>query len=179
MKQLQSPLEQSTLLYQRHASVVLAYLLRQIASREDAEDLLLDIFVVVLEKGESLGQDEQRQRAWLLTVARNKVADYYRRFTRKPSIPLLDVEDQLYEREENAPERVALRREEYRNLYSMLKHLPEPQREILQLRYGHELSCEEIASLISKSESAVRMMLYRAIKALRALYPGNEQKGAM
>lgn len=170
MQQPVQALEQSTALYQRYAPAVFAYLLRQLGSREDAEDLLLEVFLAVLEKGANLKQDESHLRAWIWTVARNKVADHYRRFTRRPSIPLVEVEEQVYEREEHEPEQVALRREEYAQLRATMKELPELQQEVLQLRFGHELSCAEIAQVVSKSESAVRMILHRALKLLRSCY---------
>jgi len=162
--------EQATTLYQCYASAVFAYLLRQVGSREDAEDLLLEVFLAVLKKGPVLEQDEQRQRALIWTVARNKIADHFRHLTRHPNVPLLDVEEMLYEREEREPEQIILRQEEYAQLYKTIGELPEAQREVLQLRFGHGLSCAEIAQVLSKNESAVRMMLHRSLKLVRSIY---------
>lgn len=170
MQQPAQDFEQATTLYQRYAPTVFAYLLRQVGSREDAEDLLLEVFLAVLKKGSILEHDEQRQRALIWAVARNKVADHYRNLTRHPNVPLLDVEEMLYEREEHEPEQVILRQEEYAQLYRTIKELPEAQREVLQLRFGHGLSCAEIAQALSKSENAVRMMLHRSLKLVRSIY---------
>jgi RNA polymerase sigma-70 factor (ECF subfamily) len=177
MQQPIQALEQSTALYQHYAPTVFAYLLRRLGSREDAEDVLLEVFLVVLEKGPALEQDEQRMRSWIWTIVRNKVVDHYRRFTRRPSVPLADVEEMIYESDEREPEQVALRREEYAQLRNSMKELPELQREVLQLRFGHGLSCAEIAQVVSKSESAVRMLLHRSLKLLRGLYTRGEQEG--
>lgn len=73
-------------LYRRTAPTLLAYLLRQVSSREDAEDLLLEVFLAALENEQFKGINEEKQLAWLRTVARYKVADYYRRFTRHPGV---------------------------------------------------------------------------------------------
>jgi RNA polymerase sigma-70 factor (ECF subfamily) len=153
--------------YRRYAPAIFAYLLRHINSRQDAEDLLLDIFLVVLEKEPALRLDEQRLQGYMRTVARNKVADYYRRIHRHPLVPLEDVEETIYESEELAPERVVLDQERYTQLYRAVNELPELHQRILQLRFSHGLRCAEIATAISKSESAVRMILYRTLKLLR------------
>ncbi|GHO80559.1 RNA polymerase sigma24 factor [Ktedonobacter sp. SOSP1-85] len=166
--------EQSIALYQRYAPAVFAYLMRQVGSREDAEDLLLEVFLALVEKGPALQEDEHLVRAYIWSVAHHKVADHFRHFTRHPSIPLANVEEMLYERDERQPEQVALRREEYAQLYTLMRELPEPQREILQLRFGHELSYSEIAQIVAKSEAAVRMILHRALKVLRGAYSGKE-----
>lgn len=55
--------EQSTALYQCYAPAIFAYLLRQLGSREDAEDMLLEVFLAVLEKEIPLEHDEPRIRA--------------------------------------------------------------------------------------------------------------------
>jgi RNA polymerase sigma-70 factor (ECF subfamily) len=157
-------------LYQRISPALFAYLLQQVHSRQDAEDLLLEVFVAALEKEQFKLLDEQKQQAWLWTVTRNKVADYYRHFSRHPSIPLVQMADTIYEREDLEPEQIMLRREEYARLRHIVQELPEAQQEILQLRFGHGLSCGEIATLTEKSEGAVRMILSRTLKLLRSLY---------
>jgi len=157
-------------LYQRYAPAVLAYLMRQVHSREDAEDLLLEIFLVILEKEPMLERDERFQHSYIWAIARHKVADYYRHSAKHPSISLATVEEMIYERDDREPEQVALRREEYAQLHRLMKELPEMQREVLQLRFGHGLSYEEIAQVLAKSEGAVRMILHRALKLLRGAY---------
>ncbi|GHO69082.1 RNA polymerase sigma factor [Ktedonobacter sp. SOSP1-52] len=171
--------EEDAEFYQQYAPTIFAYLLRNVASREDAEDLLLDVFMAVLEKRSSAEVDEQRLPSWIWAVARNKVVDYHRRSKHRASIQLFTVEDSLYESEEQAPERVALRNEEYHKLNMTLQGLSELQREIVRLRFGHGLSCGEIATIIKKSEGAVRMTLHRTLKLLRTLYTRNEKGGTL
>jgi hypothetical protein len=78
----------ATALYQRHAQAVFLYLRRHLLSREDAEDLLLEVFLSAVEKQTQLEFSEQRQRAWLLRVARYKLIDYHRQNTRRPRVSL-------------------------------------------------------------------------------------------
>lgn len=169
--------ERSTALYQSYAPAVFAYLLRQLGSREDAEDMLLEVFLAVLEKETVLEQDGQRIRALIWTIAHHKVVDHYRRLKQHTSVPLAAVEELIYESETRAPEQIVIRQEEEIILHAAIKALPQQQREILHLRFGHELSCPEIAQILSKSEGAVRMMLLRSLKLLRTLY-SKKQEGS-
>ena len=173
MQQKQATFMENTpasLLYQRHASALLAYIYRQVKSREDAEDILLEVFMAVLERKQFWHLRENEQQAFLWRVASNKVADHYRRFIRRPSVSLKDMADSIYEHDDLAPEQIALKQEEYAYLHQVLKALPEKQRELLQLRFGHGLTCAEIAPVLNKSEGAIRTLLSRTLKALRTIY---------
>jgi DNA-directed RNA polymerase specialized sigma24 family protein len=55
-------------LYQRYAPAIFAYPLKQTASREDAEDLLLEVFLAAMERDNLSDLHEPEQRAWLLAV---------------------------------------------------------------------------------------------------------------
>jgi RNA polymerase sigma-70 factor, ECF subfamily len=70
-------------LYQRYAPPLFAYAWQQTASREVAEDIVLDVFLSVLQNRRFQDFDEKKQEAWLWTITRNKVVDYYRRSTRR------------------------------------------------------------------------------------------------
>ena len=161
--------------YQRYAPQIFAYLLRNIPSHQDAEDLLLDVFQVVLEKLPTL-EDKSRLAAYLQAVAHNKMVDYYRRRGQRQFVPLEEVAETAYEREELAPDRVVLTREQYASLHQAINSLSELQQTILRLRFGHALRCGEIAKRVSKSENAVRMILSRSLKQLRSLQSMYEER---
>src|SRR5690348_11656649 len=100
-------------LYQRHAPGLFAYVYRQTASHEDAEDIVLDVFLMVLRQQDFATFDEQKQAAWLWKITRNKLVDRYRRNTHQQYVPIDPLADMLYEDEECSPEREHLRLEEY------------------------------------------------------------------
>ncbi|HEU5379639.1 MAG TPA: sigma-70 family RNA polymerase sigma factor [Ktedonobacteraceae bacterium] len=158
------------LLYQRFAPVLFAYIYRHTSSREDAEDLLLEVFLAALEYSGFARLAAKEQENWLWSVARNKVIDHYRRNSRYAGVQLDLVLDDLYERDEDAPEYVMLRREEYAHLRANIEQLPALQQELLRLRFANDLRCAEIAIVLQKSEGAVRMLLSRTMKFLRAIY---------
>lgn len=160
-------------LYRYYASGILAYLRRHVPTQEDAEDLLLDVFLAALEYEPhlvDLAGDEQR--AWLVTVARNKMIDHHRWASRRRFFSLEKAESTL-DGEEKMPEAVVVRDEEYDRLRSYLQQLSATQQEVLQLRFTAGLRCAEIASTLHKREGAIRTMLSRALNTLRGFY---EQK---
>jgi DNA-directed RNA polymerase specialized sigma24 family protein len=82
-------------LYQLYASRILSYLYRHVLSREDAEDILYEVFLAVLEQEQTLAvRNDDAQRAWLWVVARNKASDYHRSIHRRPAVSPLDREGQ-------------------------------------------------------------------------------------
>jgi len=164
-------------LYQRHAPGLFAYVYRQTASREDAEDIVLDVFLMVLRQQDFATFDEQKQVAWLWTITRHKVVDRFRRSARQQHVPLDPLADMLYEDDELSPEREHLKREEYTQLHRAIKALPEEQQEVLQLRFSSGLRCAEIAPVLDKSEGAVRMLLSRTIRTLRDIYTSAGREG--
>ncbi|HEU5200903.1 MAG TPA: sigma-70 family RNA polymerase sigma factor, partial [Ktedonobacterales bacterium] len=96
-----------------------------------------------------------------------KATDFYRQRTRHPSVALKQVEDALYAAEEQEPEQIALQHEELASLEASIQRLPALQQEVVRLRFGHGLACAEIAALLEKRETAVRMALSRALRFLR------------
>lgn len=176
MKQERTLLERdpSAHLYERQAPALLTYFYRHIASWDDAEDLLTEVFLAALESQRFWEMDESEQQYWLWKVARNKTADYFRRLKRRPSLPLdLEVIEAVVEDDALTPEQKLLKQEEYADLHVVLKTLPQTQREILELRFGHDLTCGQIAAVLAKTESAVRMLLFRALRHLRGIYKGS------
>lgn len=168
------------LLYQRFAPVLFAHLYRHTSSREDAEDLLLEVFLGALEYTNFMSLSTKEQEGWLWSVTRHKMVDHYRRTARRAGLQLDLVIDNLYEREEDAPESITLRHEEYTLLRANIKRLPALQQEVLRLRFANDLHCAEIAKVLHKSEGAIRMLLSRTLKLLRAVYnkEGEEKNDA-
>lgn len=155
--------------YQHYALKMFAYVCLHTQSSNDAEDMLFEVFLVALEHERELETMlEDEQRAWLWTVARNKIIDYHRRLRRWHMIPL----DHLAESIDNeaTPDEVALQHEEYEHLHTHLKQLSVLQQEVLELRFTAGLRCAEIATVMNKKEGAIRTMLSRALNTLRSIY---------
>jgi RNA polymerase sigma factor (sigma-70 family) len=159
-----------TELYLRHALTLLSYTRRYLPVKEDAEDILVEVFFAAYERGILVALSEDEQLAWLRRVAYNKCVDFLRRQQRYPNVHLEDVAEMLYASDEQSPERVALRTEAHSLLRTHLAELPTQQQTILHLKFGQGLRNIEIARRLNKSESSVSMVLSRALNHLRGLY---------
>lgn len=157
-------------LYQQHALSLMTYVRRHIPSREDAEDIVLEVFLAALKNLELSRLGEEKQIAWLQRVAYYKIVDYHRRAGHWPTVSLEEATEVLLTDAEQSPDQLAVRNEEEAILRQQLSQLPEHYQTILQLRFANGMRCTEIASHLHKSEGAIRMLLSRALNTLREIY---------
>lgn len=157
-------------LYQAYAHRLFAYAIRHVPAREDAEDVVLEVFVAALESRVLLLRSEAEQSAWLWRVTYNKVADHARHNAHRVSTQLEEVAQVVYADDDLAPEQSALQAEAREELRACVARLPERQQEILWLRFGVGLRCTEIAQRLHKRDGSVRMLLSRALNVLRGMY---------
>ena len=158
------------LLYRKYAPGLLTYVRMRITSEEDAEDLVVEVFVAAIENAKFAALSEKEKQSWLWRVTRNKVIDTYRRAKTRQNVTLEHVADVLFEDEMASPEYAALRHEDYMDLYAHLQILPPLQQQILRMRFGQDLSCSEIATALGKQENVVRVTLSRSLNLLRKIY---------
>jgi RNA polymerase sigma factor (sigma-70 family) len=160
--------------YRRHQPGILTYIRQQVNTAEDAEDVLLEVFLAALEHEQFMRLDEGQQLAWLRRVAHNKSVDHYRRLVNRPSVPLDEVTEAAFENEALEPDQVALRNEAHAFLRSRVARLPELQQEVLRLRFASGLRSADIAQRLNKSDGAIRKILARSLNLLRSIYTQSE-----
>jgi RNA polymerase sigma factor (sigma-70 family) len=163
-------------LYERYAPIILTYLRQNRITKEDAEDLLVEVFLAAMESTTLLSLQEGEQLAWLRRVAHNKLIDHLRRGARRPVVGIEDIAEMLYDDEHRMPEQVALQHEDHDWLRARLAMMPTQQQEVLRLRFADGLRSQEIGQRLNKSDSAVRMLLSRAMSFLRTVY-GQQEGG--
>ena len=157
-------------LYERYAASILAYARLHTPSREDAEDLTVEVFTAALEQDNLSWLADKQQFVWLRSVAQHKLADRYRRSTHVSVIPLEQVVETLQAEETLTPEQIVVRREELERLYTAVGKLSRLQQQVLQLRVGDGLRFAEMAILLNKSEVTVRKLYSRTLAFLRTVY---------
>lgn len=156
-------------LYQQYATEIFAYLRLHTPTREDAEDLLVDVFLAALEQAHFQTIPVEKQRAWLWRVARYKTIDLYRSGKRRASSRLDELAHTLYFDEELEPEQYAMRAERYTQVARHIQRLPASQRQVIYLHFVHGLRSKSIAQITQKRDGTVRMLLSRALNALRVM----------
>ncbi|GCE31343.1 RNA polymerase sigma factor [Dictyobacter alpinus] len=157
-------------LYQCYAQEIFTYLRMHTPTREDAEDLLIDVFLAALEQQNVQDVPAEKQRAYLRRMAQNKTIDLHRRRRRQQVLPIEQVVDALYFDEDQEPEQYAMRTERHALLRSHVQQLPELQRQVLYLRFVNGLRSAEIAHILDKRAGTVRMLLSRTLNTLRSIY---------
>jgi len=167
--------DKKSALYTEFAATILVYVFRLVSNRQDAEDLLLEVFMAAFSSETVLQLSAKQQLAWLRRVARNKAIDRYRHASRFTMVPLEEAGDM--EDEESAPQLLAERRQAYERLSQVVAGLPPVQQELLRLRYGHDLRLNQIAEHLSKPEGTVRKLLSRTLRGLRRRYEQSESGG--
>src|SRR5690348_17280182 len=160
-------------IYAEFAPALLVYLCEMVSNKQDAEDLLLEVFLAAFQSDLLLALPARQQLAWLRRVARNKAIDRYRHISRLPLTPLDRVSETADD--ELTPQQLVERREAYEQLSHVIGQLPPIQQELLRLRYGHDLRLTEIAERFGKPEGTVRKLLSRTLRRLRQLYEPSER----
>ncbi len=139
-------------------------------SRSDAEDVVQDAFVRVLEHRGRLSEIRD-MRVWLVRIAWNLALDRRRR-VRPDQMDAIFVQT-LVGNDLPVDERLA----EARQMEIVLKEmerLPRSERHVLLLSTMEELQIAEIAAVVGRSASAVRALLYRARTRLRQRIGGGQ-----
>ena len=152
-----------------------AYFLRTSGSTHDADDLLQEIFVRLIEK---IGDYKHQGRFehWLFRIAANLARDRIRRLQRSPSSLSLDAADtekndltaQLASSEPppDAPMQLDQLRDE---LQEALAQLPEIDREIIVMRHYSQMSFKEIARQFNMPIGTALAKVHRGLKRLRSI----------
>jgi len=155
-------------LYTCFAATIFTYLSQQVPNEQDAEDLLLEVYLAALKNDSLSTMSAPSQLAWLRRVARNKVIDRYRHISLLALLPI----EQAMEMQDDAltPEQYAEQQEKFTYLYQAIARLPALQRELLRLRYRNGLRFHEIAALLERPEGTVRKLFVRTLHQLREIF---------
>jgi RNA polymerase sigma-70 factor (ECF subfamily) len=68
------------------------------------------------------------------------------------------------------PERQVINKERRQRLFAVLDNLDDAKRELILLRFGAELTYQEIGEIVGKREAAVKMAIYRLLDELRGVW---------
>lgn len=132
-------------------------------SRAEAEDVVQDLFVRVIERRRSL-QTIRDMRVWLIRIAWNLALDRRRRI--RPEQLDDSFAENLAANSAPADERLA-EAQRIKVVLREMERLPKAERHVLLLSAVEELGTAEMAEVLGRSESAVRALLFRARTRLR------------
>jgi RNA polymerase sigma-70 factor (ECF subfamily) len=153
-------------LFERHHRALFNFFLRLTADRQASEDLVQDVFVRIL-KGRATYQPGTQFRTWMYQVARSAHID---RFRSRPREVTADTEAMGPVSQAPPPGAQIERSQEAALLRRALAALPEEKREVLVLSRFQGLKYHEIGVLLGCEEGAVKVRVFRAVRALRQAY---------
>jgi RNA polymerase sigma factor (sigma-70 family) len=136
--------------YEEHRAEVLRLLRRKLGS-ERAEDAFQETFLRALQAYRRLEHGEHL-RAWVLTIARNVAIDSLRRARTGPELVETGAEDS---------------RPAFEDLAPLTDGLPPTERAAVVLRYGYDLSYDQIAVALDSSTDAARQAASTGVRRLR------------
>jgi RNA polymerase sigma factor (sigma-70 family) len=141
----------------RYETRLLAFCRHMLGSREDAEDVLQEVFAAAFN---AIHADDRplNVRPWLYRIARNRSLNHLRR---RQSIPVDTIDVHYSENGKTTADKVQ-GREEFRHLVADIRLLPETQRTALLLREMEALSYEQIAHAMDTTVPSVKSLLVRA-----------------
>ena len=158
-------------LYDRYAPVALGLALKIVRDAQEAEDVVHDAFVAIVERADQYRAERGTVVAWIVTTVRNLALDRTRRRTRRAQIteeelrheplePVMDPESLSWAVREREAVRVALEK------------LSPSQRTTLEIAFFEGLSYPEIAEREGIPLGTVKSRAARALAALRAALDG-------
>ena len=152
-------------LIKENSAQLLHYLKSHTHSKEDAEDLLQDVFMSVYEHSAEFNPELCNEQAWLYIIAKRKLVSYYRKFKQNDSIE--EMEDYQLPGD-NSMEQAANLMSCRQAAAQALSILDERSRDVVVLRYFYDLSFKEISGKMGISEGNARVISTRALDKMQS-----------
>lgn len=156
-------------LYDHYSDTVYRYIYYRVGGRATAEDLTSETFLRALRRIGTFTWQGRDFGAWLVTIARNLVADHFKssRFRLEVTTgEMLDANEV-----ERSPEDSVLESLANSALLEAVRKLNPQQQECVTLRFLQGLSVAETARVMGKNEGAIKTLQYRAVRTLARLLP--------
>ncbi len=137
-------------------------------NHHDAEDLTEQTFLQAYRHFErALRESHGRPlRPWLIRIAHNLAANFYRDRSRKPESA---IEDADLISSPHTTESLVEGREELQAILEGVKQLPDDRREALIMRFALGMDNREIARAMDKTDGATKVLIHRAIRQLETM----------
>jgi RNA polymerase sigma factor (sigma-70 family) len=156
-------------LYRRYLNPIYSFVRSQMPDDTIAEDITAHVFFKALSSAKTF-RGEGTYKSWLFRIAHNSIYSWRDRAGRSLAVA------ELPEKVDPAPSPAtqAIASEARGVVWAKVAELPTAQREVITLKYGEDLSTEEIATVTDRSRGAVRILLHRAKSKLRHSLDGKD-----
>tara|TARA_R110002096_G_scaffold329006_6_gene523094 strand:+ start:62498 stop:63115 length:618 start_codon:yes stop_codon:yes gene_type:complete len=166
-----------SLLYDKYHKILFGLLLSVLKKKEEAEDLLQEVFTTIWQKADQFDTERGSAYTWIVSLTRNKGIDrlrskvYKEQKRQSTSLNDDDVFQPLYS-DENSPLESTILSERASQLYTALQKLSEKQRTVIQVAYFDGLSQSEISDKLDLPLGTVKTRMRDGMLKLRELLGG-------
>lgn len=157
--------EAFTFLYERYVTRIYNYIYYRTGNSYEAEDLTSRVFHRALGHINHYSNRGVPFSAWLYRIAHNLVANWHRDNSRRNEVPLED-QTNLPQRMEH-PEHALVNNQELESMLKVIRRLPAERQQLLILKFVEGMSNAEIATIMLRSEGAIKSLYHRTLLTLR------------
>jgi RNA polymerase sigma-70 factor, ECF subfamily len=160
-------------LYKAHLRDVYSYSYYRVGNHHDAEDLTEQTFLQAYRHFERAQRESEGRplRPWLIRIAHNLAANYYRDRARKPQTP---IDDAGVISAPHTTETIVEDRDDLLRILRGVQELPDDRREALIMRFALGMDNREIARALGRTDGATKVLLHRAIRQLEEIVKKSE-----
>jgi RNA polymerase sigma-70 factor (ECF subfamily) len=156
-------------LYDRYVDVVYRYVYYRVSNKSLTEDMVSETFLRALRRITSFSWQGRDFGAWLVTIARNLIADHFKSSRYKLEVTTGEMLDA--DKATDGPENEVLDNLTNVTLLGAVKMLGAEQQECVVLRFLQGFSVSETALAMGKTDGAIKALQYRAVQSLKRLLP--------
>lgn len=165
-------------LLNRYKSSIHSYIFFVVRNKELTEDIFQETFVkVIMTIKQGRYTENGKFKAWITRIAHNLIIDYFRQERNENVVSNDEVEVDLFNNIklcEGTVEDRMVRRQVLADVRNLVKHLPDNQREVLEMRYYQDLSFKEIAEKTGVSINTALGRMRYAILNMRRMAEENQ-----
>ncbi|MBR2497426.1 MAG: sigma-70 family RNA polymerase sigma factor [Parabacteroides sp.] len=165
-------------LLNRYKSSIYSYIFFIVHNKDLAEDIFQETFVkVIMTIKQGRYVENGKFKAWIIRIAHNLIIDNYRQERSENTISNDEVEVDLFNNIklcDGTIEDNLVRHQVLLDVKKLVKHLPENQREVLEMRYYQDLSFKEIVDITGVSINTALGRMRYAILNMRRMAEENQ-----
>lgn len=155
-------------IYDLYVEKIYRFIFFKVSNAQEAEDLTSEVFLKAWQYIKE-GKKIKTINAFLYTIARNKIIDHYRKNSRTNLLDLdnnevKEVIGKSFDLAKKIDNEIGLN-----NITKFLDQLKAEYKEAILLKYVDDYSTDEIAEILSKNKGNVRVLLHRALEALKEI----------
>jgi len=161
------------LLYDRYRGILFGLLMRILNNREEAEDVLQEVFLQVWRKAGDFNENRGRPFTWLVTLGRSRGIDRLRTLSARERVAEAGAREASEEISDAAAD--AFKSEQRSLVTNALAQLPDEQKRAIMLAYFDGLSQSEIATRLGAPLGTVKTRMRTGLMKLRELLAGKNE----